>query len=320
MNKKAKLLQAAAQPVEDLRADNKRLSDLVEQQAKRIDELQTKRAKTRVTKARPAVKKGSFVRIVIPDTHGCYLDAAAARAFLADLSSLGSDVGEVVWLGDHVECGGFLSGHALGYVSESTYSYQDDLDAANTLLDQVAERVPNAQQYYLDGNHERRVERWAMSQAQRHGHDAAYLLQCHGVASNLSLAKRGIEHFQQNKKPHGLQIPGTIKLGSCYFTHGESTAKQAASVTLSQFGGNVVFGHVHRQHQASAFLVNQGVIHAWCPGCLCERQRMWQHTRPSQWNHGWALQLVNPDGTFLHISVPIIDGRSYLTQLPARIQ
>jgi hypothetical protein len=58
--------------------------------------------------------------------------------------------------------------------------------------------------------------------------------------------------------------------------------------------------------------VNIGDIRAWNPGCLCQLQPLWCHTRPTDWNHGYGVQSVLPSGEFLHINVPIIEGRSLL--------
>jgi hypothetical protein len=98
-----------------------------------------------------------------------------------------------------------------------------------------------------------------------------------------------------------------------------STAKHAASVHLIKFGGNVVYGHTHRADSFVDRTVTEGVIGAWSPGCLCKLQPYWMHTNLTGWSHGYGLQLVAGDGSFLHINVPIIDGRSYLVQLTERI-
>ena len=54
-------------------------------------------------------------------------------------------------------------------------------------------------------------------------------------------------------------------------------------------------------------------------GYLGTIQPLWMHSDPSDWTHGYGLQLVRSDGDFLHINVPIIDGRSYLMQLTSKV-
>ena len=104
-------------------------------------------------------------------------------------------------------------------------------------------------------------------------------------------------------------------LGKCHFWHGTSTAKHAASVNLGQIAGNVVYGHTHREDHSSGRPVATGDIGAWNPGCLCQLQPLWCHTRPTSWTHGYGVQLVAPSGRFLHINVRIVEGQSLLLPL-----
>jgi UDP-2,3-diacylglucosamine pyrophosphatase LpxH len=262
--------------------------------------------------------KGAFSRVIIPDTHGCHVEEKAIAAFLSDLEIL--NPAEIVMLGDHLECGGWLAqSHTLGYVAQTTYTFEDDINAANQLLDRLQEICPKATFHYIEGNHEQRIERWCVTQALRNSSDAALLLKHHSPISVLGLEKRNIPYYRRSEFYQDLPIPGTIKLGRCHFTHGLSTAKHAASVHLIKFGGNVVYGHTHRADSFVDRTVTEGVIGAWSPGCLCKLQPYWMHTNLTGWSHGYGLQLVAGDGSFLHINVPIIDGRSYLVQLTERI-
>ena len=314
MTKRRDVIQSS--PLEDAKRELKARQQIIEAQRKTIDGLREKRSRSIPRAKKQRSKAGSWIRVVIPDTHGCYVDPEAISAFLGDLESISGSVREIVMLGDHLECGAFLAGHyTLGYVSEADFSHQQDIDACNDLLDKIQKTCPKANIWYIEGNHERRIVRWCMTQAQRHGADAQYLLDCHGAASVLRLSDRGITHIEQGKHYCDLTVPATIKLGRCYFTHGSSHAKHAASVMLQMYNANVVFGHVHRALEASASTVGAGVVRSWCPGCLCLKQRLWSHDRPSQWNHGYALQMVAPDGDFLHINVPLFEGRSLLRPL-----
>lgn len=160
-----------------------------------------------------------------------------------------------------------------------------------------------------------RLEKWCVTQALRNAIDAEYLRKMFCTDAVLSLEKRGIRWIRQGVFYDDLTLPGTIKLGHCYFTHGSMTNAHAASAHVKKFGGNVVFGHVHRADSYIIRTVKEGAIGGWCPGCLCKLQPLWMHTQPTDWSHGYGLQLVNEDGSFLHINVPIIGGRSYLGPL-----
>lgn len=263
----------------------------------------------------PAARKsGDIVRVCIPDTHGAKIDKGALAALLTDLKAL--DPHEIILLGDHVDCGGFLAQHhVMGYVAETAYSYEDDIAHANAFLDAVQKAAPRAAVCYLEGNHERRVETWAVTQTLRHSRDAEGLRQLYAPEHRLSLAARGITYYRESVYYDGLPVPGVIKRGKCYFMHGMSTAKNAVAATLAKIGGNVVFAHTHRAQSEVVRLVGAGVIGGWNPGCLCELQPLWQHTSPTDWTHGYGVQLVSPSGAFLHLNIPIIDGKSNFASL-----
>ncbi len=91
-------------------------------------------------------------------------------------------------------------------------------------------------------------------------------------------------------------------------------ARNAARVHLRKYGANVVFGHTHRADSAMIRTVKAGVIVGLESWLLVQLQRLWNHTNLTEWSHGYGLQVVQGDD-FLHINVPIIDGKSYLQPL-----
>ena len=258
----------------------------------------------------------SKIRVVMPDSHGNHIDPDAKAAFLRDVKSLDPD--EIVGLGDHLDCGGTFNTHQRNYTKEFCESYEDDVEAANDLFDQLQKNAPRARIYYIEGNHEAHVERWA-SRAFTSHKDAVGLLEKYGPEAVLKLRDRGISYYKRSEFYFGLSIPGTIRLGQVCFVHGISHARHCASVHLSRFGTNVVFGHVHRPQMAGERTVMSAGFGAWCPGTLALLQPLYQHTAPSSWNHGYAVQFVNPGGQFLHVQVPIHKGKSLLMDVARRI-
>lgn len=268
----------------------------------------TKQAK--IIAATPIRKRGAgdIVRVIIPDTHGAKADRAAIAAMLADIKAL--DPQEIILLGDHVDCGGHLAQHhVMGYVAETSYSYEDDIAAANAFLDSLRAAAPSAKIEYIEGNHERRVETWCITQTLRHSKDAEGLRKLYAPEFRLFLEQRGIRYYRESEYYDGLTIPGVIKRGKCYFFHGISTAKNATAKTVEQLAGNCVFGHTHRGESTVVRKLGSGVIGSWNPGCLCELQPLWQHTNPTTWTHGYGIQLAH-DNDFLHLNIPVIDGKS----------
>jgi hypothetical protein len=113
----------------------------------------------------------------------------------------------------------------------------------------------------------------------------------------------------------GLAVPGAIRLGKMYFTHGISAAKHAADVHLAAFGDNVVFGHVHRSVSVVGRSVTKDAFIAASPGTLAKLQPLYVHTRPTSWSHGYGLRQIAKSGRFVYTNVPIYKGESMLSAL-----
>lgn len=286
---------------------------LIDEQNDRMESI----ARTRFvipTQRFAKTSKGCYVRVIVPDNHGSAVDPTAAAAFFADLKELNPR--EIIHVGDAIDCGGFLAQHHVwGYVAETEYTFEQDVACANEFFDRLQAVAPRASIDYLEGNHERRIEAWCVTQAMRSRMDAAMLKRMFGVATQLHVDKRGIRHFEQGQTYEGCRVQSTIRRGRCFFTHGTKHGKNAANAMLSKFGGNIVFGHVHKLLSASDRTVKDGEMGAWCVGSLCKQQPLWRHSDFSDWCQGYGVQYVRPDGDFLHCNIPIIDGRSYLVQM-----
>ncbi len=258
------------------------------------------------------------LRVIVPDSHGSFICQAAMKAFLKDLKAL--DPEEIVMLGDHVDVGGILSSHKKSAKEDLEYSYMQDIECANVFLDAIQKCAPRAQTHYLEGNHCGRLERWACNTFDNKA-DANYLISKFAPQHLLKLNERGIKFYRMHQFYQGCSVPGTIKLGKCYFVHGISANKFATATHVERFGANVCHGHVHRAQSHVIRTVASGEIGAWCPGTLMELQPTYQHSSPSNWSHGYAVQLVNKSSqTFLHINVPIVKGISMLNEFVNRVK
>ena len=250
-----------------------------------------------------------FLRVVIPDSHGEHIDLPARDACLRDIRALAPR--EIVMLGDHLDCGGTFSANQRNYTNEMTESYEDDVEAANKFLDAIQRAAPRAHIFYLEGNHEQHVERWASRTFQSHKDAVGYVERC-GPEAVLALKRRAIRYYRRSELYMGLAVPGIIRLGRCHFVHGISVSKHAASTHLSRVGDNIVFGHVHRVQSVVERTVTSSGFGAWCPGTLAKLQPLYRHTAPTDWSHGYGLQFVSSSGQFLHVNVPIVKGISLL--------
>ncbi len=261
-------------------------------------------------------KRGATsVRIIIPDSHGCYIDQSAAAAMIADIKTLNPS--SIILLGDHLDCGGFLAEHhTWGYVAESNYTFEDDCNATNQFLDAIGSAAPSATIEYLEGNHERRIEKWIVTETLRTGSkDASFLNKLFSVESVLHLIKRKIALFRQGAWYDNCRVPATIMRDNCYFTHGQYTGVHAAMAHGKKYNANVWYGHTHRADLWIGRNVKTGSIGAFNPGCMCLLQPFWMHQNLTDWTNGFGVQLVQRGMGHLNLQIPVIDGVSYLSPL-----
>lgn len=318
MSKPAK---AKRPSVADLVADKAHGSKGVQQDQALIASLtaEVERLRKARTPKPIKVRKGKaakhIVRVVIPDTHGSHIDPVARAVFLADLAQLQPQ--EIVHLGDHTDCGGTFSRHGIVYTNEITESYDADTEATNAFFDESQLAAPNATWDVIEGNHDFRIEAWAVNHF-RHRRDVELVTRMLAPEGILRMKQRGFRHIKRSEFYDGLAIPGTIRKGRCFFVHGISHSKHADSTHLERFGASVVFGHTHRAMSVIGRTVTSQGHGAWCPGTLAKLQPLYAHTNPTSWSHGYAVQLVNQStGTFLHLNVPIVDGASMLREVTA---
>lgn len=273
------------------------------------DFINRQRVAPTATKRRKAPTKQDKVRVSFGDMHGLGMDRPAVDALLDDMRRLDPD--EIIIGGDMLECGGWLAKHQpIGFVASCGYTYQDDIEATNWFLDELAKAAPKATAVYLEGNHEDRVERWIVDQTMANKRDGAFLMSFVSPQVRLRLAERGIEYVRRSDvKMRGLP-PGWIKLGKMFYTHELSSGKTAAAKAVSITAGNVTFFHTHQVSSATVVLPAVGVVKGFCPGCLCLSQPLWHHSLPTNWSLGYNIEIIAKSENFQHIHVPIWDGES----------
>jgi hypothetical protein len=286
-----------------------------------LDRLRSSSVKLNLTRKAKSSKGGVTLRVIVPDSHGCFVDQSAASAMLADIAMLKPS--SIILLGDHLDCGGFLAEHhTWGYVAETDYTFEDDCQATNQFLDALQSAAPQATIEYLEGNHERRIEKWIVTDVLKKGKGSSSSVKTlnalFSTETVLQLDKRKIPIYKQGQWYDGCHVPGTILRDNCYFTHGQFTSKAAAAAHLAKYNSNIWFGHPHRMDMATKRTVASGPIGAWNPGCLCQLQPYWMHQNLTDWVNGYGIQLVQKGLGHLNLQIPIIDGVSYLSPLIRR--
>lgn len=300
--------------INDPQEENKRLQKLVDQQAKTIERMREAGRATVPKAGRGGRGRKTFIRVLFGDVHGEHHDPDAVAAFLADMAAVRPT--EIVCVGDLLDAGGFLSAHkTLGVVAEMDVTYEQDVAAANMVLDELQTCAPKAKLTLIEGNHEHRVMRWVCDQTLGNKRNAEYLRKLVGPASVLNLKKRGVRYIERHEYYDGLSISGACRVEPhAIATHGEAfTGKYAAFRHMERLGQSVFFGHTHRLNTVYAEKL-KGPVVAVNTGCLCALRPLYMLTKTTDWLHGYAIQVCSTDG-FLAFTVPIIRGQSYLQPL-----
>lgn len=258
-------------------------------------------------------EKEDRVVVVFPDVHGSSADALAVSAFLGDVKALDPDM--VIGLGDLIDCGGFLAQHhVMGFVAETEYSYEDDLQAAGRFLDAVQAAAPRAEFRLIEGNHDARTERWAVTQSLRKTRDAEFLRRLVSPQEVLGFSKRGIAYYRRTAIYDDLPVQGATKVGKLIFAHGLLNGNSDPNSILNRFATNVVYGHTH-QMASKVRRTADGPIGAWNLGTLAKLQPLYAHSSPTLWTHGYGVFVFARSGRFQPIPVTILNGESLLPGL-----
>ncbi len=166
---------------------------------------------------------------------------------------------------------------------------EEEILAANEVLDQIAEASPNSIIKVLFGNHEKRLTRRLFENGDilpfaTRSKDPDQLL-----ADSLSLSDRGVEW---------LKYPDVLNHGGFLITHGQATGMQPARKELERYG---ISGCWERKDKATACAW-------WSIGGLCSHDV--DYLPHNNWQHGFGylLQLVGSDLFTFH-SIPIIKGK-----------
>lgn len=209
----------------------------------------------------------------------------------------------VLFLGDGLDAEAF-SVHGLKSMAERrAHKFIDDEVALmNWVVDYCQGSKLNTEFVYIEGNHEYRIERFALSINASIG-DAVYKLLSPKRLITNRMDQDGIE---QGRRKNFKWIPHMPKTGihshykltkDCIAVHGWSIAKHAAMQHLALARSvSIVHGHTHRmQHVMSRDPLSGKPIHAWSPGCLSKLTPLFMAHNPNDWTQGLSLMYEGED-------------------------
>ncbi len=247
-------------------------------------------------------------RVVIPDSHGQFINVKAAKAALEIAKKVKPD--EIVFLGDQLDASGLFSNFKRQYLSDD-YDFRKDKDmAAGFIRDVVKACGPKVESYMLEGNHEHHVERWIADVATSDTCD--FLDSALNPEQLLGLKGLGVKYIKRSYLSPGMSVRGALALKGCYFVHGAYQSLHATYRHAEAFGENICHGHTHRAVTVVRRRPTGQVYGAYCPGTLAEFAPLYQQTTPESWSHGVGIQFIDEMGRLNHYNVAINDGKYLL--------
>lgn len=199
----------------------------------------------------------------------------------------------VIDLGDTLDLAYFARFNEDDVELLASSSWENDVDLLNWELDWWQELVGKKYFWYF-GNHDFRAEVIGRKQPR----------------FKASLDYRRRFHV----KPRGIVVhtceDRPIKIGKANFVHGWFTTKYHAAKTVLEYGGNVIYGHVHKNQTFSHTLMDDGKeVEANSIGCLCGKNPSWLRGKPSHWQNSFGIIYVDTaTGNFNLYRPNIIDG------------
>ena len=181
-------------------------------------------------------------------------------------------------------------------------SIKEEFDATKQFLRVLRATFPNAQIYWLKGNHCIRWEKFLLEKACEIWDDPYFHLE---------------ERLQLNEeRVHLLDDKVLVKAGKLSITHGHHVFKGVFAPVSPARGAflrtkqTVIVGHLHRASHHPEITLDGDVISCWSTGCLCELRPDYSPL-VSNSQHGFAHILVEKDGNFHVKNFQIINGKLY---------
>jgi len=186
-------------------------------------------------------------------------------------------------------CGDKMDAYTISvFIKNPTRFFDLESEFAGTrhMLDYHRQAVPNAEQIWVDGNHEHRLQRYLWSRGPEltnlRNEDGDPML---SIDSILGLKKRGIMH---------MPFPGRIDYAGFIVTHGpfrmNANIKHCAKWMGEKVRSSGLCGHFHR-NQIYSWLGDKGQSQSWTVmGCLCQLSP--DYDAFADWQHGFAYSQI----------------------------
>lgn len=227
--------------------------------------------------------------VFISDVHYPFEDEAALHAVYDLIEDLQPE--EVVLIGDLVD---FYDVSRFSKDPKRIGNLQVEINEAKSGLKRLREIVPDSKIYYIEGNHERRLEKYLMENPELASLDAL------SVENLLGLKELDIDYYPLGRD---------LKLGKYWIIHGDEDSggklsqysAGSAKATTEKFGTSIIMGHSHRLGSFYKTLYDGEILEAYEIGCLSTDL---DYIHNANWQRGIGLMERNGDTgtmTLIHI-------------------
>lgn len=179
-------------------------------------------------------------------------------------------------------------------------SIKQEFDAAKEFLRWLRWEMPNAEIYWLKGNHCIRWEHFIRTKVREIWDDDYFYLE---------------ERLRLNEeRVHLLDDKTLVKAGKLSITHGHHIFKGVFSPVNPSRGAflrakqSVIVGHLHRASHHPEVDLDGKIISCWSTGCLCELKPDYSPL-VSNSQHGFAHILIEDNGDYTVKNYQIINGK-----------
>jgi len=172
-----------------------------------------------------------------------------------------------------------------------------EIEAGRQLMAMLRSAFPGIPIIARAANHERRLERYLMRNA-----EILLGMPEFELKNLLRLAEHGIEYVEPDRPMY---------LGKLTLLHGDEY-KGSGGVNPARWlslrtGASAAVGHFHRVSSHIDRTVRNDTRGWWSIGCLCSLEAQWLPY--NQWSQGFAIVHVNSDGSFEFDNKMIVDGK-----------
>jgi hypothetical protein len=222
-----------------------------------------------------------------PDKEDFHPAYAAVREFLLDI-----EPDTVVIGGDWCSFDSLSNWNVAKPLIAEGKRYADDWEVGHDELYFLKNKLHKADFHFIMGNHEQRGQWYCeKNPSMKKTIDVKRDLGLYDLCETIT------------------DFEDYLNIGELAYTHGWYWGVYHAAMTMREFVGNVMYGHVHHfQSDSKNKHFKKKEYLAQSIGCLTDRYPEWKGKKPTRFQNGFAVVEYRSDGTYTPHPIVIING------------